>query len=168
MTRRAEKGSSFELTPSRSMLELGPRRTGQVAPRKSMQDLTPRTTVQEKPRTATLQEIEENLRQSLASTDEGLKKFLASLQQAKLPEAVQGYRAMQMVLIQQRLWAEQHGGDHLAPAFRSIAETAGEIHRIFALFADVMRPLKELDGLRSVEIPGTQAAAVPDDAANQG
>jgi hypothetical protein len=71
-------------------------------------------------------------------------------------EAAHAYRGMQMVLVQQRLWADAHHRAELLPLFRSIAETAGELHRIFASFADVMRPLKELDKLGAPTAGTTQ------------
>jgi hypothetical protein len=114
-----------------------------------MSQLSPRKPKEEKAKPLSTYEIEKNLKGSLAATDEGLKKFLASLKQAGMPEAVQGYRAMAMVLLQQRLWAHEHRREQLLPHFRSIAQTAGEIHRIFASFADAMKPLKEVDKLRS-------------------
>jgi hypothetical protein len=118
----------------------------ELSRRQSPQERRPQ---QEKTRPPTSQEVEKNLAESLASTDEGLKAFLASLRQARMPEAVQAYRAMQMVLVQQRLWANEHRREQLLPRFRAIAQTAAEIHRIFSSFADVMKPLKELDKLRA-------------------
>ena len=132
-----------------SLDELSPRRPGR--------GLSPQKPPQEKKHVPTTQEIETNLKESLESTDEGLKKFLASLRQAGMPEAVQAYRAMQMVLVQQRLWTHQHRHDQLLPSFRSIARTTGEIHKIFASFADVMKPLKEIDKIR-----GTLMVPEPD------
>lgn len=128
----------------------------ELSPRRPAREVSPRKPAQENKRPLTSHEVEKGLRESLVSTDEGLKKFLDSLRQARMPEAVQGYRAMQMVLVQQRLWASEQRSDQLLPLFKSIAETAGEIHRIFASFADVMRPLKELDQLSTPE------AAEPD------
>jgi hypothetical protein len=96
-------------------------------------------------RTPSNYEIEKGLRKSLESTDEGLKKFLASVRQSGLAGAHTGYRALQVVLVQQRLWARSHHRESLTPLFRSIAKTAGELHDIFASFADVMRPLRDLD-----------------------
>jgi hypothetical protein len=117
--------------------------------RPSLSELSPRKREEEKKRAPSNHEIEKNLKESLTSTDEGLKQFLASLRQAGMPEAVQGYRAMQMVIVQQRLWVEAHHRSQLQPLFRSIAQTSGEIHRIFASFADVMKMLKEVDKLRA-------------------
>jgi hypothetical protein len=92
-------------------------------------------------------QIEKGLKQSLESTDAGLKQFLASMRESGMAAAPQAYRAMQMVLIQQRLWADEHHRAALTPLFRSIAKTAGELHQIFTSFADVLRPLKEVDKL---------------------
>ena len=100
-------------------------------------------------------QIEKGLKQSLESVDTGLKKFLQSMKDSGMTEALQGYRAMQVVLVQQRLWAHSNGRTALAPLFRSIAQTAGELHRVFSGYAEAMRPLKELDRITrlSVESP---------------
>ncbi len=80
-----------------------------------------------------------------------------------MPEAVQAYRAMQMVVLQQRLWVHGNGREQFLPEFASIAQTAGELHRIFASFADVMKPLKEVDKLGALEITKPAAAAAEAD-----
>lgn len=118
------------------------------AARPTMTTLSPRKT-EEKKKPLSNYEIEKNLKESLKSTDDGLKKFLESLKQAGMADAAQGYRAMSMVLIQQRLWADEHHRDALVPLFRSIAQTASDLHRIFGSFADVMKPLKEIDKLKA-------------------
>jgi len=104
-------------------------------------------------------QIEKGLKQSLESVDAGLKKFLASMKGSGMAEALQGYRTMQTVLVQQRLWAHSNGRTALAPLFRSIAQTAGELHRIFSGYAEAMRPLKELDKLTRIDAQATRAAA---------
>lgn len=108
-----------------------------------------------------------NLQQSLTSTDAGLKNFLTALRDSGLPDAIPGYREMQMVLVQQRLWAHSNRRSELIPLFQSIARTAGELHRIFAGFAEVLRPLQILDkltrmtGLDPEASPLAEAAADP-------
>lgn len=97
-------------------------------------------------------QIEKGLKESLESVDKGLKQFLSSLQESRMADALQGYRTMQRVLIQQRLWAHSHSRVALVPLFRSIAQTAGELHRIFSGYADAMRPLKELDKLTRMSV----------------
>jgi hypothetical protein len=104
-------------------------------------------------------EIEKGLRLSLESVDNGLKQFLLSLKESKMVEGLQGYRNMQLVLVQQRLWAHNHSRVQLLPQFRSIAKTAAELHRIFSSYAEVMRPLKELDRISAVS---ARAAAAPE------
>jgi hypothetical protein len=105
-------------------------------------------------------EIEKGLRDSLESVDNGLKQFLLSLKESKMVEGLQGYRGMQLVLVQQRLWAHNHSRVQLLPQFRSIAKTAAELHRIFSSYAEVMRPLKELDRIGPTT-PKAAAAPVP-------
>ena len=107
---------------------------------------------------------------SLASTDEGLRRFLEMMRTSGLAEAVHGYRAMQMVLVQQRLWAHAHQRTELLPLFQSLARTADELHRIFAGFAGVMLPLKELDSLTTMaglepDPPAAKAVDAPAEAA---
>ncbi|HEU4403868.1 MAG TPA: hypothetical protein VFS43_01035 [Polyangiaceae bacterium] len=110
-------------------------------------------------------QIEKGLKHSLESTDAGLKQFLESMRASGMASAPQAYRAMQMVLIQQRLWADAHHRAQLQPLFRSIAQTAGELHRIFAGFADVMKPLKELDKLGKAALErAARGEAAPGDA----
>ena len=92
----------------------------------------------------------QGLRDSLAATEEGLRRFLGMLQQSGLAEAVHGYRAMQMVLVQQGLWTHANGRSELIPLFQSLARTAEELHHIFAGFAGVMLPLKEIDKLTTM------------------
>ncbi|MFT3776129.1 MAG: hypothetical protein QM820_63105 [Minicystis sp.] len=114
--------------------------------------------------------IEKGLKQSLESTDKGLKQFLASMQKSGMVEGIAGYRALQTVLVQQRLWAHGHGRSQLQPLFRSIAKTAGELHRIFSGYADAMRALKDLDKITNTspapeeappETPPEPAPAAP-------
>jgi len=130
-----------------------------------MSELRPRAQQVEKKRTPSNYEIEKNLRASLQSTDEGLKQFLTSLRQARMHEAAQSYRAMQMVLVQQRLWADSHHRTELEPLFRSIAKTSDELHKIFSSFAEVMKPLKELDKLRMT--PGGKSAPQASDTSEE-
>lgn len=97
-------------------------------------------------------QIERGLKQSLESVDAGLRSFLQSTKASGMAEALQGYRMMQVVLVQQRLWARSNGRTALAPLFRSIAQTAGELHRIFSGYAEAMQPLKELDKITRLDV----------------
>lgn len=119
---------------------------------------------EQKPRKLSNYQIEKGLKLSLESTDAGLKQFLESMQASGMASAPQAYRAMQMVLLQQRLWADEHHRTQLLPLFRSIAKTAGELHRIFASFADVLKPLKEVDKLGKAALQrAAQAESGPAD-----
>src|SRR5262249_12005035 len=93
------------------------------------------------------EEIASSLRLSLESTNDGLMTFLASLRQAGLPDAVKGYRQLQMVLMQQRLWAQNHHRQELESLFQSIAHNAEELHSVFAAFAGIMEPLIDLPNI---------------------
>jgi hypothetical protein len=110
-------------------------------------------------------QIEKGLKESLESVDKGLKQFLNSLQESRMTEALQGYRMMQRVLIQQRLWAHTNSRSALVPLFRSIAHTAGELHRIFSGYTEAMRPLKELDKITRLNV-GSAAEQPPVSGAN--
>lgn len=103
--------------------------------------------------------VEKGLKQSLEATNTGLKQFLQSMQKSGMIEAIHGYRALQMVLVQQRLWAHNNNRSQLQPLFRSIAKTAGELHRIFSSYAEAMRPLRDLD-----KITGMNTVAPPEEA----
>ena len=87
------------------------------------------------------------LKRSLESTNDGFTKFIASLRQSGLPDAVKGYRQLQVVLMQQRLWAQNHKRQELDSLFQNIARNAEELHAIFAAFADIMEPLKDLPNI---------------------
>ncbi len=104
--------------------------------------------------------IANNLKRSLQSADGGRASFLASLSGSGLREALSGYRQLQAVLIQQRLWAQDHSRSELEPLFQSIAETAGEIHAILAPYADIMRPLKELDKITQMHFENASTEPV--------
>lgn len=92
-------------------------------------------------------EIEAGLQQSLEAVDRGLQRFLRSIEESGLREALPGYQNLQAVLIQQRLWTDSNGRAQLVPLFRSIAASCAELHRVFSSYAGVMQPLKELDKL---------------------
>ncbi len=113
------------------------------------------------------EEIAHSLRTSLESTNDGLTKFLVSLRQAGLPDAVKGYRQLQMVLMQQRLWAQNHKRQELDSLFQSIARNAAELHAVFAAFAGIMEPLIDLPNLSeaAVESPNEPAKALATEAA---
>jgi hypothetical protein len=111
--------------------------------------------------------IEKGLRQSLESTDLGLKQFLLSIQKSGMVEALAGYRALQTVLVQQRLWAHANGRGQLKPLFRSIAKTAGELHRIFNGYGELMRSLKDLDKLTSAGVADEHEGATASPEAEQ-
>jgi hypothetical protein len=98
------------------------------------------------------EEIAKGLKTSLENADRGLSMFLASLDGSGLPDALKGYRQLQMVLIQQRLWAHNHSRAELVPLFQSIAGTAARIHAILSPYAELMRPLKDLDSMTAIEI----------------
>jgi hypothetical protein len=104
---------------------------------------------QGQPRSA--DEIERNLRTSLEAARDGLRQLWRSIEESKMASAVQQYRALQALLIQQRLWAHGNGRKALVPVFAEIARAARDLHRVFHSYAEVMRALKELDRLTVAE-----------------
>lgn len=93
-----------------------------------------------------------SLEKSLESTYRGLRLFLETLERSGLREAAQAYRELQLVLIQQRLWARSYRRSELDPLFRKLAEAAGALHEIFAGFAAVFEPLKYLESVGAVQV----------------
>ena len=89
-------------------------------------------------------EIARSLLESLESTQSGLRAFLASLRNSQMSEALDGYRGLQLILVQQRLWAINHGRTELMPHFDAVAKIAGEIHDILAPYAALMQLLSRL------------------------
>jgi len=97
-----------------------------------------------------------SLEKSLESTCRGLRLFLETLERSGMREAQHAYREMQLVLLQQRLWARTYRRAELDPLWRKLAETAGALHEIFAGFAAILEPLRYLE---SVGEPETAPAA---------
>jgi hypothetical protein len=95
------------------------------------------------------------LKQSLESTIQGLTAFLESLKKSGMPNAVNGYRQLQAVLIQQRLWAQNNSRRELDPFFQSIAQISADIDSILAPYVSVMCQLKDLDKLDRMEFSTT-------------
>lgn len=92
----------------------------------------------------------DGLTASLQGTVQGLEMFLQSLQKSGMVEGLDAYRDMQRLLVVQRLWAENNGARETAPEFRAIAGLAGQLHEVFAGYAEVMKKLSELDKLHRV------------------
>ena len=106
-------------------------------------------------------EVAKSLKSSLENADRGLSLFLASLEGSGLLDALRGYRQLQMVLIQQRLWARNHARDDLAPLFHSISVTAGRIHAILSPYAELMSPLKDLENISEAQVEDGGIPAEP-------
>ena len=107
------------------------------------------------------EEIAKSLKASLENADRGRSLFLASLEGSGLPDALKGYRQLQMVLIQQRLWAHNHSRAELVPLFQAIAGTAARIHAILSPYAELMRSLKDLDSMTAIEIEQAETSPPP-------
>ncbi len=89
------------------------------------------------------QQIAEQLAQSLESTSRGLAAFSRSAKPFR--DALKPYQQMQIVLMQQRLWAKRHKRDDLDPLWRKIASSAEELYGVFSGFASVMSALRSID-----------------------
>jgi hypothetical protein len=88
-------------------------------------------------------DISRKLAQSLESTRRGLVAFSNSV--STLQDALTPYQQMQVVLMQQRLWARTHSRDELNPLWEKIAESSEALYRVFAGFARVMNDLRSID-----------------------
>lgn len=97
--------------------------------------------------------VEKGLAGSLDSTAKGLAQLLASLQGSGFAEGLAGYRTLQAVLVQQKLWALTNRRTQVLPKFQPIARTAEKLHRIFAGYAAVMDTLRKLDELTEANAP---------------
>ena len=84
-----------------------------------------------KPPPDEINELATALKQTLDNAERGLRSFLASLQNSGLPEATGGYRQLQALLLQQRLWTISQQRAELNGNFTRIAQLAGELHKIF-------------------------------------
>ncbi len=91
-----------------------------------------------------------SLEKSLQSAHQGLSLLLKSLQQSGFAEAIHGYQQLQMVLIQQRLWACNHHREELNRYWHQIAKTTTEIHDILAPLSAIMAELKAIDTINAV------------------
>jgi hypothetical protein len=92
-----------------------------------------------------------SLRKSLESTLAGLKALLGSLERSGFKEAIEPYRRLQIVLLQQRLWSRTYRRKELDPLWIEIGSTAGEIDRIMRSFHGVMGALKEIENIESLD-----------------
>jgi hypothetical protein len=88
---------------------------------------------------------EPDLAESLQSTLRGLRALLHSLEASGFAEAVDPYRQMLLVLVQQRLWSRSRGRTDLDPTWSEIASSAAAVHQILSDFADVMDALRDVD-----------------------
>ena len=149
MTRRPrERSREKPKRPSRQTRERQKRRE-----RPQRVALDRRSISPEKPRDNNVDAIKTSLQSSLESTDAGLKRFLDSVKQSGLEQVIQDYRSLQGVLLQQRRWAHNNNAEGLLSLFESIGHTADDLHRIFAAYADIMRPLKQLGNLVPPSLP---------------
>ena len=106
-----------------------------------------------------------SLEKSLDSAHKGLVMLLKSLQQSGFGEAASSYQQMQLVLIQQRLWAKSQKRNELIFRWQRIAETAAQIHAIMAPLTDVMARLRGIDRIEQIEptatLPATNTKTLP-------
>lgn len=105
-----------------------------------------------------------SLEKSLEATCRGLKLFLETLERSGMREATHAYRELQLVLIQQRLWARSYRRVELDPLWRKVAETAGALHEIFAGFAAIFEPLKYLESVGAAAPADANPAGPPEHA----
>ena len=65
-----------------------------------------------------------------------------------MAEGVRNYRMLQATLVQQRLWAHEHGQTQLVPQFQKVGGVSAKLHRIFSAYAETMKLLAEIENLR--------------------
>lgn len=126
----------------------------------SRNERTPSRAVERRPRRSKYA-VEKGLVGSLESTAKGLETLLESLQRSGFVEGLSGYRTLQAVLVQQKLWALSNRRTLVLPKFRPIARTAKELHRVFAGYASVMDTLSKLEELTEASGPPHEAEAEP-------
>lgn len=89
-----------------------------------------------------------NLKASLESTLSGLTEFSLSLQRLNLDKAIPSYQQLLAVLIQQKIWSENHQRKELEPLWKLVAQEAGKIYHIVEPFTRVMEKLRAIDSIR--------------------
>lgn len=103
--------------------------------------------------------VEKSLEGSLDNAAEGLATLLESLQRSGMVEGLSGYRTLQAVLMQQKLWAVSNQQGRVLPKFDAIARTAEKLHRVFSGYAAVMEKLSKLDEIRAPSPTARKARA---------
>ena len=101
--------------------------------------------------------VEKSLEGSLDNAAEGLATLLESLQRSGMVEGLSGYRTLQAVLMQQKLWAVSNQRGRVLP--NAIARTAEKLHRVFSGYAAVMEKLSKLDEIRAPSPTARKARA---------
>jgi hypothetical protein len=71
---------------------------------------------------------------------------------------------LQALLLQQRLWAINQQRKELNGNFTRLAQLAGELHKIFHAYAEILKPLVELDNLAHMQISEEPVAEAAGDA----
>lgn len=84
---------------------------------------------------------------SLESTARGLETFLGSLRASGMPEALDGYRHLHVVLFQQRQWALGEGRDDLQPRFEELSAAAASIRDLLGPYVEVMSRIADLGAI---------------------
>ncbi|MFD7457817.1 MULTISPECIES: hypothetical protein [unclassified Streptomyces] len=82
---------------------------------------------------------------SLAATCEGLDRLRGSLYESGFAEAVDPYRRMRQVLLQQREWALAHDCRDLDPYWQSLGATARAIRGVLSEFSAALDGLDRID-----------------------
>lgn len=63
-----------------------------------------------------------------------------------------GYQRMQRLLVQQRLWAREHGSAEVSAQFEAVSRAAAKLQRVFEGYCKVMELLAALDELRGAQL----------------
>lgn len=107
-------------------------------------------------------ETARQLNESLAETERGLRTFLQSLERAGMRDALDGYRQLQAVLIQQRMWARTQNRFEMDTRFRALGGVCADIHDLLGGYVEIMGRLQHLADLRADTAPASeQRTATP-------
>ncbi len=94
-------------------------------------------------------DVARRLKDSLISTEDGLKTFLQSLERSGLRTAAPAYRQMALAVAQQKMWADANGRRELDRLFKGVARNAAEIEKLMTRFAEAIAPLAALNDLKA-------------------
>lgn len=97
------------------------------------------------------EKISNNLKNSLESTVKGLQMFSRSLEKSGMNESIPEYKKLRYILIQQRLWSQNHKQEMLQPLWDEVSKHATKIVETLTSFAEVMNELKDINTINHTD-----------------